>query len=70
MAVLTDHPTGLIRIIPYRLHLWVDRAVGVVFVSVRHLFEKRGFDLFIDIRSVPPAVDFQAELWRGLTHTA
>ena len=34
LAALTDHPTGLVRIIPYWLHLWVDRAVGVVFVIV------------------------------------
>src|SRR3979411_2442141 len=32
LAALTDHPTGLVRIIPYWLHLWVDRAVGVVVV--------------------------------------
>ena len=32
LAALTDHPTGVIRIIPYWLHLWVDRAVGLVFV--------------------------------------
>jgi hypothetical protein len=29
--------------------------------------DKRGFDVFIDIRSVPPAVDFQAELWHRLS---
>ena len=29
LAALTDHPTGLVRIIPYWLHLWVDRAVGL-----------------------------------------
>src|SRR5215475_10429192 len=32
LAALTDHPTGLVRIIPYWLHLWVDRPVRVVFV--------------------------------------
>jgi hypothetical protein len=32
LAALTDHPTGLIRVIPYWLHLWVDRSVGVVFI--------------------------------------
>jgi hypothetical protein len=32
LAGLTDHPTGLVRIIPYWLQLWVDRAVGIVFV--------------------------------------
>ena len=29
LPALTDHPTGLVRIIPYWLHLWVDRAVGL-----------------------------------------
>ena len=28
--VVTDHPTGLVRVIRYWLHLWVDRALGVV----------------------------------------
>src|SRR6478609_7685824 len=31
LAAMTDHATGLVRIIPYWLHLWVDRAVGVLF---------------------------------------
>src|SRR5579859_5231703 len=39
LAALTDHPTGLVRIIPYWLHLWVDRAVGVVFVIAPFAFE-------------------------------
>lgn len=29
--------------------------------------DRRGFDVFIDIRSVPPAVDFQAELWHRMS---
>ena len=29
--------------------------------------DNRGFDVFIDIRSVPPAVDFQAELWHRMS---
>jgi hypothetical protein len=29
--------------------------------------DKRGFDVFIDIRSMPPAVDFQAELWHRMS---
>ena len=29
--------------------------------------DKRGFDVFIDLRSVPPAVDFQAELWHRMS---
>src|ERR1051325_3539265 len=44
LAALTDHPTGLVRIIPYRLHLWVDRAVGVAFVIAALAFEFSGLD--------------------------
>lgn len=29
--------------------------------------DKRGFDVFIDVRSVPPAVDFQVELWHRMS---
>lgn len=29
--------------------------------------DRRGFDVFIDIRSVPPAVDFQEELWHRMS---
>jgi hypothetical protein len=44
LPALTDHPTGLIRIIPYWLHLWVDRAVGVVFVVAPFAFKFVGLD--------------------------
>ncbi|WP_051334027.1 hypothetical protein [Mesorhizobium sp. WSM3224] len=44
LAALTDHPTGLFRIIPYWLHLWVDRAVGVVFVIAPFAFKFAGLD--------------------------
>ena len=33
LTVLTDHKTGLIRIVPFRMHLLVDRLVGVVFIA-------------------------------------
>src|SRR3954451_7055069 len=39
LPALTDHPTGLVRIIPYWLHLWVDRAVGLVFVIAPFAFK-------------------------------
>lgn len=29
--------------------------------------DARGFDVFIDVRSVPPAVDFQSELWHRMS---
>ena len=44
LAALTDHPTGLVRLIPYWLHLWVDRAVGVVFVIAPFVFKFAGLD--------------------------
>jgi hypothetical protein len=44
LAALTDHPTGLVRIIPYWLHLWVDRAVGVVFIVAPFVFNFTGLD--------------------------
>jgi hypothetical protein len=44
LATLTDHATGLVRIIPYWLHLWVDRAVGVVFVIAPFAFNLSGID--------------------------
>jgi len=44
LPAMTDHPTGLIRIIPYWLHLWVDRAVGVVFVFAPFAFKFAGLD--------------------------
>jgi hypothetical protein len=44
LAAVTDHPTGIVRIIPYWLHLWVDRAVGVVFVIAPFAFKFVGLD--------------------------
>jgi hypothetical protein len=44
LAALTDHNTGLIRIIPYWLHLWVDRAVGVVFLIAPLALKFTGLD--------------------------
>ncbi|MDA9435683.1 SPW repeat domain-containing protein [Bradyrhizobium sp. CCBAU 51627] len=39
LAAMTDHPTGLVRIIPYRMHLWVDRAVAIAFAIVPFAFK-------------------------------
>jgi heme/copper-type cytochrome/quinol oxidase subunit 4 len=38
LAAVTDHPTGIVRVVPYWLHLWVDRAVGVVFIIAPLVF--------------------------------
>ena len=44
LAALTDHATGLVRIIPYWMHLRVDRAVGVMFVIAPFVFKFFGLD--------------------------
>ena len=44
LAALTDHPTGLVRIIPYSLHLWIDRTVGLVFIIALFAFNFFGLD--------------------------
>jgi len=33
LTLFTDHKTGVIRVLPYWLHLAVDRLVGVIFVA-------------------------------------
>jgi hypothetical protein len=38
LPLLTDHPTGAVKVIPYAIHLWVDRAVGVVFLAALFFF--------------------------------
>jgi len=44
LPVLTDHETGLIRIIPYWLHVMVDRMLGAVFLIVPFAFGFKGID--------------------------
>jgi len=44
LPLLTDHPTGIIKIIPYPIHLWVDRAVGIVFLAAVFAFDFTGID--------------------------
>jgi hypothetical protein len=44
LTMLTNHPTGVIRVIPYWLHVVVDRLVGVVFLVATFVFGFHGFD--------------------------
>jgi uncharacterized YccA/Bax inhibitor family protein len=46
LTMLTNHQTGLIRVIPYWLHVVVDRLVGVVFLIVPFAFGMTGFDAY------------------------
>lgn len=33
LTLLTDHKTGVIRVLPYALHVTVDRLVGLAFIA-------------------------------------
>ncbi|MEO0979473.1 MAG: hypothetical protein AAFY24_19560 [Pseudomonadota bacterium] len=44
LTILTDHETGLIRVLPYSFHLIVDFAVGVVFLAAPFVFGFKGID--------------------------
>lgn len=44
LTVLTDHETGIIRVVPYSLHVAVDFMVGLVFIAAPFLFGFSGLD--------------------------
>ena len=44
LTIFTDHQTGLVRVIPYWLHVAVDRFVGAVFLIVPFVFDFHGLD--------------------------
>ena len=46
LTIFTDHHLGLVKIIPYRIHLMVDSLVGVLFIIAPFLFSFEGVDAF------------------------
>lgn len=44
LTLLTDHHLGMVRVLPYKLHLTVDGAVGVVFVIAPFVLGFAGLD--------------------------
>lgn len=44
LTLLTNHETGVIRILPYSFHLAVDFAVGIVFLAAPTLLGFSGID--------------------------
>lgn len=44
LTILTDHKTGIIRVLPYSFHLAVDALVGVVFVIAPFVLGFSGVD--------------------------
>lgn len=44
LTVFTDHQTGLIRVVPYRVHMAVDLVVGLSFLAAPFVFGFAGLD--------------------------
>lgn len=44
LTIFTDHHLGIIRVLPYKLHLAVDLAVGVVFLALPFALGFSGLD--------------------------
>ncbi len=44
LTILTDHHLGLIRILPYSLHMAVDLVVGLTFLAAPFIFGFSGLD--------------------------
>lgn len=44
LTLLTDHRLGVFRVIPYKLHLAVDLAVGLVFLAAPFALNFGGLD--------------------------
>ena len=44
LPAFTDHATGLLRVIRYWPHLWVDRALGVDSITAPSAFHFTGLD--------------------------
>lgn len=44
LTILTDHQTGILPVVSYKLHLMVDFAVAVVFLFAPFVFGFEGID--------------------------
>lgn len=44
LTVLTDHETGVVKILPYKLHLAMDLIVGLVFLASPFVLGFAGLD--------------------------
>jgi hypothetical protein len=44
LTLLTDHELGVVKVVPYPVHVAVDRLVGVIFVVAPFVFGFAGID--------------------------
>ena len=46
LTIVTDHQTGLIALVPYKIHLLVDFLVALVFIAAPFIFSFEGLDAY------------------------
>lgn len=46
LTILTNHETGIIRVLPYWFHVLVDRIVGVTFAVAPFILGFKGLDAY------------------------
>ncbi|MFS4445921.1 hypothetical protein [Maribacter sp. 2307UL18-2] len=46
LTILTDHHLGILKVVPYRVHLMVDFLVAVVFILAPFIFSFEGMDAY------------------------
>lgn len=46
LTIFTNHHLGLFRVLPYRFHMAVDAAVGVLFLLLPFMLGFKGIDAF------------------------
>lgn len=46
LTLLTDHHLGVLRIVPYKLHLIVDFVVAITFLIAPFIFSFEGIDAY------------------------
>jgi hypothetical protein len=44
LTLFTDHELGVVKLVPYPVHVAVDRLVGVIFVAAPFVFGFTGLD--------------------------
>jgi hypothetical protein len=43
LTLFTDHELGVVKVVSYRVHVAVDRLVGVIFIAAPFVFGFTGF---------------------------
>lgn len=46
LTLLTNHHLGVIRVVPYKIHLAVDFMVGLLFILLPFIFSFQGIDAY------------------------